>query len=113
MSVVNVVDKRSNEHNTFCDAVFEIFFIANSYSFQNDTPPIFPHTQERLRGDEHWTEWMDNTTVYSAIMSAMEVKAHVTVFLYDKGKIKGNITPLSIIHPLMNDKRMPAPYWLK
>lgn len=113
MSVVNVVDRRSNEHNTFCDAVFEIFFIPNSYSFHGGIPPISPHTNERLRGDEHWTEWEDNTSVYSALLRAADLKAHVTVFLYDKGKIKGNITPLSIIHPMMNDKRMQAPYWLR
>lgn len=113
MAIVNIVDKRSNEHNTFCDVVFEIFYIANEYAFQKDTPPIFPHTNQKLRGDEHWTDWMDNTSVYSAVMKAINIKAHVTVFLYDKGFIKDNVTPLSLVHPMMNDKRMDSPYWLR
>ncbi len=113
MAVVNIVDKRSNEHNSFCDVVYEIFYLADSYSFKNDSPPIFPHTKEKLKGDEHWTEWTENTSVYSAVMRAADIKAHVTLVFYDKGFVKENITPLSILHPLMNDKPMASPYWLK
>jgi hypothetical protein len=81
MSLYNVVDSRKNEFNNRCDAIFEIW------------------DKDDIGGNADTTEWIDNTTVYSAVMKAMELDGHVTLYLYAQGFIKLEFPTLSYIHP--------------
>ena len=110
MALVNIVDYRSNEHNRHCDAVFEIFY--DDALRYPGSPPISPLTNSRLKGDEHWTEWVPGTSVYTSAMQAMEIHAHVTLYVYDKDYVKDGIKLVRMIHPIIQDEPMKTPYWL-
>lgn len=81
MPVFNVIDTRSNEYNSKCDVVFEIF------SNTSVRPDI-----------EAYTEWANSVYVYDVIHYAMGIKSLVTVYFYDENKVKEDHGYLSAVH---------------
>ena len=110
MALVNIVDYRSNEHNRICDAVFEIFY--DDALRYPGSPPISPLTNSRLKGNEHWTEWLSGTSVYGSVMDAMEIHAHVTLYVYDEHYVRDGLALVKMIHPIIRETPMKKPYWL-
>ena len=87
MSLYNVIDSRKHEFNPRCDAVFMAW-----------------DPDSRDQKNCSITEWVDNTTVYSAVMNAMSFKWHVTLYLYTPGTIKLDFPTLTHIHPRIKKK---------
>lgn len=80
MPLFNIVDRRSNEFNPFCDAVFEVF--AENWA-DYDLP----------RDTKDFTEWLSSRSVYDYVGYAMRFSGRVTLFLYDQDGIDAGIHP--------------------
>lgn len=80
MPVVNIIDTRTNENNTNCDVVFEIFD----------------------NKDKHITHWMEYISVGVAVEVAAKYVDNVTVYLYDGGKVREDFNIMPAIHPLIH-----------
>jgi len=109
MSVINVVDSRSDPTVSVCDAVFEIVYVEGAFE---GSPPVNPTTQRKPRDNDHFTEWMTETSVYSALTWAMERRAHITVHLYDQKQVAMDTALLSLLHPQIKQQPLMRPYWL-
>lgn len=109
MSVVNVVDSRSDPTVAACDAVFEIVYVEGVFA---GSPPINPTTKKKPKDNDHFTEWMTETSVYSALAWAMERKAHITVHFYDQKQVAVDTKLLSLLHPRIKERPVLRPYWL-
>ncbi len=86
MSVFNIKDQRTSENETFCDVVLEI----DNGDLQS--MGIHHHT-------DNITEWLDKTSIYSAIMTACGFRGRVTMYLYSPGAVRENHNKLVVVHP--------------
>lgn len=86
MSVFNIKDQRTSENETFCDVVLEID--------NSDWKSI------GLRQHVgNMTEWLETSSIYTAIMTACSFKGKVTMYLYSPGVVTENHNMLVAVHP--------------
>ncbi len=90
MSVFNIKDQRASENETICDVVLEID--------NGDLQSIGIHHHT-----DNITEWVEKTSIYSAIMTACGFKGKVTMYLYSPGAVRENHNKLVMIHPDLKD----------
>ncbi len=80
MSVTNIIDNRSDDRVTKCDAVYEV-----------DRSDWEGHGLKRESSD--LTEWLADYSVYDIIFKGMQLRGNVTVYLYDNGGIEKESHP--------------------
>jgi len=86
VSVFNIKDQRTSENETFCDVVLEV----DNSDLQS--MGINYHI-------DNITEWLDKTSIYSAIMAACGFKGRVTMYLYSPGTVEKDHNKLVVVHP--------------
>lgn len=86
MSVFNIKDQRKSENETLCDVVLEV-----------DNGDL--QSMGINRHMDNITEWLDKTSIYSAIMAACGFKGRVTIYLYSPGTVEKDHNKLVMVHP--------------
>lgn len=86
MPIANIIDQRTNEFNPHCDAVLEIW--------SHVTRPGI------LDGGHIETQWIERSTVNRITRAAMNYRHfNVTIYLYDRDKVRAEMNSMPIIHP--------------
>ena len=80
MPVYNIVDRRTNDHNFYVDAIFEPTFHDNSIEGATYVEPT----------NEFFYDQIYDTTIGLAIVYASRWTCPVTIFLYDMGSKPGD-----------------------
>jgi len=91
--VFNIIDGRTNEFNPNCDVVFEVF--ADDWTDYN----LPANTKD-------FTEWVTNTSIYSALMVGMKFSGCVTIYFYDEGMVPRDHGYLAAVHPKLKKHQL-------
>ena len=91
MSIFNIRDHRTSDKETRVDVVFEV----DCKDWSNLGLP---------RDSKNWVGWTANTSIYDASVRAIQIKGLVTLYFYDKGKIKRDFEEITWIHPDIEER---------